>query len=376
MAKNQKTHAEKLVESVLAHAKTLKKVTEDSIRKDLSESFSPQIKKAISQHLAEMEDFDMEDDEEILDENEDYEEDFVTDDELLEDEDVEETPVDMDVDMESDEDFATDDVVADVEMDMEDVEELEETSGGSEADDFMKELQSLLEEDEMEDYEEDEFDELNEDTHTDEFDQEHSELKEMHTEEFDQEHSALNERKGRKMRESKDGGAYNGKETDKNHAYAQGNESKKNHAYEMKVENQKLKESLNKMRRQFEALALDVLRKDEFKAIVSRYPQLNESAKLKVASTLDTGKNERQIKAISETLNKTFQSVYGSNRKPSVKTESVSTKRRNVAGKSSSIRPMKKSAKSLQERTNKGGQIITEGLANRWAQLAGIDSED
>lgn len=369
MAKNQKTHAEKLVESVLAHAKTLKKVTEDSIRKDLSESFSPQIKKAISQHLAEMEDFDMEDDEEILDENEEYEEDFVADEEILEEEDVEQ---EVEFDMSTEED----DVVADVEDDLEDVEELEEGSGKYEADDFMKELQSLLEEDEMEDEMEDE-DFMQEGTETD--DEDEDRLDEMHTEEFNQEHDELKEgnpeytEEKRGLKESTDGGSYNGKETDKNHAYAQGNESKKNHAYEMKAENRKLKESLVKMQRQFEALALDVLRKDEFKAIVGRFPQLNESAKLKVASTLDTGKNERQIKAISETLNKTFQSVYGKGK--SVK-ESATPRRRSSAGKASAVRTMKKSPKTIRENRQSSGQIINEGLANRWAQLAGIDSED
>jgi hypothetical protein len=346
-----KTHAEKLVESVIAHASTLKKITEDSIKKELAESFSPHIKKAVSQHLSEMEDFEMDDD--FLDEAEEVEEDeFITEDEDVSDEEVE---------VEVEEDFE-EAPVEDVAEDFEDVEELEEGDDYGDTDDFMAELKSLLEEDEVEVDEEEVMEE------GEEVEEEEEVLEETHTETLDD--------AGRDgLKENKDGATYTGKESDKNHGYESGNEGKSNHGYDVKAENRMLRESLSKLSKEFQTLALDVKRAEAFQNITSKFPRINESTKLSVVKTLDNAKDVKQVKTLSETIIKSFETAFGKPKaKPVVKSGVKTVKesfRPSRAGKASALKTVKKSNQIRESR-----MVVAPSLANDWARIAGIDSSE
>lgn len=331
---NKRQSTEDIAEKAIAKAKALTELNEQKVRKQLMESFAPQLKKMISQSLLELEDEDLE-----MEEGEDeemYEEEDGVDPEDLEDlenaleegedeDEFEDEPVEMVDDPEEDFDDAEE-----MEEASDDYEELEEES----EEDFLAELQSLLEEeDEDEEPEEEVIQEMEGKQHGDSY---KSDAPSTDVKKF----------------ESNDGGSHTQKDGGTTH------HTKK---YEAVVaENKKLKDALKEITSSLNESVLDDYKTTKFKSIVEGR-KLTETAKLKVMRAIDEGKSEKEVDRITSV----FETTLPKSSKKSHRISESSVK----GGRNSSIKKPRSKRKAVNESTNNNSGFE---WANRLAQLADV----
>lgn len=391
---------DKQIDKLFVHADTLKKLAEENIKKELVESFSPNIKKAIANKISEG--FDLGDD---------LEEDYG----MFEDDDVE-TPDDAEMDAEMPVDdveagaedmevepVATDDTeMGDYSDDASDEEMVEEGEDEdlddipmeeSDEDEFLRELASILEGDD--DDSDDEVEAEVEDEPSEE-----TELEESEDMEMDEDYAEwkknikptiknpydMNENEDFEMDEAED------MELDEDYAEWKKNvkpsikkpydmnESKKrvnrkpiatkpqSELNKLIAENRKLRKALDSMDRSTSEIILDLAKKNAYKDIVNAH-NLKESTKLHVLTSIDDARNEREVESIAKGLKK----VLCSQLKEANKNVSVKNQGRDRLLANKNTIKVKKTVKESVD--NKQKQIINESWVNRLVELADIKPE-
>lgn len=344
MNKNKKS-SEDIADKAIAKAKAMKEVSEQNVRKQLMESFAPQLKKMISQSILDIEDDDIDLDEEY-DDDEMYEEegdDDEGDDIDAEDlEDLEDALEEGDDDGDGDGDDEDFEVPADPEG--EDGEEASDDHEESD-EDFLAELKALLEDDDGEE-DEDEDDDAEGGGIVDE----HSitNMSEGSGDDEDEdEDDAIKETEGKQNGDSYKQDASSGVETKKYEAIV--------------AENRKLKEALQEIDKNLNETVLDEYKTRKFTSVI-RGRKLSETAKLKVMRAIDEGKSEKEVNRIS--------SVFETTLPKSSKRNKRISESKVKGGRNSSIRKPKSKKKSINENSSNGNKGF--GWANRLADLAGV----
>lgn len=352
---NKKRSSEDIADKALARAKALKEVSEQNVRKQLMESFAPQLKKMISQQILEMEDDDLEMDD--LEEGEGEGDDIDPEDledleNALEEDGGEGDDEDGDghVEVPTDEVPVEDEPVEDEDLDEEvdDYEDLEEESD----EDFLAELQSILEEDDMDDEEaDDDMESLEESAKEDDEDEINEVEGKKNGDSYEQD--APPEGAHTEKYESADGGSYT--------EDGEGKKGDHTEKFENLVkENRKLRRALSEINNSLNETVLDEYKTSKFKSIVEGR-KLTETAKLKVMRAIDEGKSEKEVDRISSVFESTL--PKSSKKKRAIK--------ESKGGRNSSIRKPRGKSKINENASGNSGNEFQ--WANRLAHLSGIE---
>jgi hypothetical protein len=296
-----KTNNKDLLRESILKASQTKKAVEEIIRAQLLESLSPSVRNVLNSSLAEMDDFDAED----LDEN--AEEEVV---------DFEETP--------------EEEVVADEFSEEEVVEEGEDVS--SDEEEFLRELQSVLESDD------EEITPDEEEVVTDE-----EVIEENEKSDDDEDLDKVEEANSK-------GGEENFKKVV--------SENKK-----LRREIDELKKGVSEISKMLSESSLDVKRTDVYNRIL-KLTRLSETQKLRVMKQLDKANSITELKKLEESYSALF-------RKAPVK--KVASKK--VNGGSTQIKSLSENATRKPSTNIKTTKVLSESLSRRLAELADIQTK-
>jgi hypothetical protein len=374
------------VRNILANSDLLIKLAEENIKKELVESFSPQIKKAIAGKISEG--FDLDDD---------LEEGYG----MFEDDDMEATDdaeMEVDADVETGEDMEVEPVATgDTEMgdysddasdedSMEEADELDDLPmEESDEDEFLRELANILEadDDDMGDDEEVEVEEEPMEEGTD-----YDNLDEAEDMEMDEDYAEWKKNIKPTIKTPYDMNEAEEMELDEDYAEWKKNvkpsikkpydmnESKKavrksNTDSEMNrilAENRKLRNALNTLNKNTSEIILDLAKKNAYKDIVNTH-NLKESTKLHVLTSIDDAKSEREVSAIAGSLKKVLRSqLKEANRNVAPKNQG----RNRLLANKNDIKVKRTVKESVEKKSN---QIINESWVNRLVELADIKPE-
>lgn len=353
-AKKNKSSAEKLVEEVLVEADQLTEITENMVREQLSELFSPNVKRAINKVITEgsgknkyegeeVSDDDLEDLERALEEGDDEDED--------EDWNFEEDGGEGDSDGEGDEEYDDESMEeSDYSDELEDEEDLdEETPANYDEDDydFIEELREILEADDEEDDFEDDVDmedmeDLDEGEDGGSYTEKAPKVKMDEEEEDDGKSDDSSD-----LSEDKEGGSY----TEKAPKVKMDEEE----LAEVLAENKRYKSALRKAVKSLKEANLDSKKMNAVERIISER-KVGERGKLRITSAIDKAKNEKDILVLESALSRQY---------PKRKKSVQESKKRSLANKGRRQKPAKKSIKESK------ADIIAP-FGKRMAEIAGI----